>query len=111
MKQFSHAWLAFKAIERLEKANLGNNRQYADELIRWFWDPCDGVIRGAWYPDMVIKDMATSHVLKLTPQAQGPGTFRRLPATSKVKDYATRSPVYGQTYKQDPDNKLTVRLG
>ena len=109
MKQFSHAWLAFKAIERLEKADLGNNRQFADELIRWFWDHRDGVIRGAWYPDMVIKDMATSHVLKLTPQAQSPGTFGKLPATSKVKDYATRSPVYGQTYKQDPDNNLPER--
>ena len=109
MKQVSHAWLAFKAIERLEKANLGNNRQNADKLIRLFWDHRDGVIKGSWYPDMVIKDMAASHVLKLTPQAQGPGTFGKLPATSKVKDYATRSPVYRQTCKQDPDNNLPER--
>jgi hypothetical protein len=109
MKQFSHAWLAFKAIERLEKADLGRNRQTADELIRWFWDHRDGVIRGSWYPDMVIKDMATSHVLKLTPLTEGPGVFGKLPATSQVKEYAARSPVVGQSYKQDPDNNLPER--
>ncbi len=109
MKQFSHAWLAFKAIERLEKANLGKDRQNADELIRWFWDHRDGVIRGAWYPDMVIKDMATSHVLKLTPLTQGPGVFGKLPATSKIKYYAVRSPVYELAYKQDPDTNLPER--
>ena len=83
--QFSNAWLAFKAIERLEKADLGDNRQNADELIRWFWDHRDGVIRGAWYPDMVIKDMANSHVLKLTPQAEGHATFGTLPDNSEVR--------------------------
>ena len=109
MKQFSHAWLAFKAIERLEKAALGDNRPYADELIRWFWDRRDGVIRGAWYPDMVIKDMATSHVLKLTPVAGNPAKFGNLPATSLVKDYAIRSAVYGQSYTQDPGTNLPER--
>jgi len=54
MKQFSHAWLPFNAIERLEKAKLGNNLQDADELIRWFWDHRDGVIKGSWHPDMVF---------------------------------------------------------
>lgn len=109
MKQFSHAWLAFKAIERLEKANLGEDRQSADELIRWFWDHRDGVIRGAWYPDMVIKDMATSHVLKMTPQAGEPAKFGKLPSTSLVKFFATRSAVYGQNYTQDPNTNLPER--
>ncbi len=109
MKQFSHAWLAFKAIERLEKADLGSNRLPADELIRWFWDHRDGVIRGAWYPDMVIKDMASSHVLKLTPKTGGHGTFGTLPSTSAVKEYAIRSPVYGQSYVQDPGTNLPER--
>jgi hypothetical protein len=109
MKQFSHAWLAFKAIERLEKANLSHDRQNADELIRWFWDHRDGVIRGAWYPDMVIKDMATSHVLKFTPLPTETGKFGKLPSTSKVKDYAIYSPVYGQGVQQDPDNNLPER--
>jgi hypothetical protein len=109
MKQFSHAWLAFKAIERLEKADLGNNRQTADELIRWFWDHRDGVIRGAWYPDMVIKDMATSHVFKLTPQAGAPGRFGNMPSTSAVKEFALQSPVMGQSYTLDPKTNLPDR--
>lgn len=109
MKQFSHAWLAFKAIERLEKANLGDNRQFADELIRFFWDHRDGVIRGAWYPDWVIKDMATSHVLKFTPQAAGHASFGTLPFTSRVKEYAVRSPVFGLKFTQDPGTNLPER--
>jgi hypothetical protein len=109
MKQFSHAWLAFKAIERLEKADLGDNRQAADELIRWFWDHRDGIIRGSWYPDMIIKDMATSHVLKFTPQEGQPATFGKLPSTSLVKAFAVQSPVFEQGYSQDPNTNLPER--
>jgi hypothetical protein len=109
MKQFSHAWLAFKAIERLEKADLGGNRQTADELIRWFWDHRDGIIRGAWYPDMVFKDMATSHVYKFTPQTGPAAVFGTLPATSAVNPYAIQSPVKGQAYTLDPDTNLPER--
>jgi hypothetical protein len=109
MKQFSHAWLAFKAIERLEKADLGENRQAADELIRWFWDHRDGVIRGAWYPDMIIKDMATSHVYKFTPQAGPPAKFGNLPSTSQVKPYAVQSPVLGQGVELDRGTNLPER--
>jgi hypothetical protein len=101
MKQFSHAWLAFKAIERLEKAALNqDDRRYADNLIRWFWDYRDGVIKGAWYPDMVIKDMATSHVLKLAPATPGSTEFRSLPDTCLTTPLARQSPVYGQPYQQ-----------
>ncbi len=111
MKQFSHAWLAFKAIERLERAELSqNNRQYADELIRWFWNHRDSVIRGAWYPDMVIKDMATSHILKFSPSPQGTTEFRSLPETCKVTTLASQSPLHGQPYIQaDPSNNLPER--
>jgi hypothetical protein len=109
MKQFSHAWLAFKAIERLEKASLGDNRTSADELIRWFWDHRDGIIRGSWYPDMVIKDMASSHVLKFTPQAGDGGIFGSLPTTSLVKEFAIQSPVHGQSFSQDPGTNLPER--
>jgi hypothetical protein len=109
MKQFSHAWLAFKAIERLEKADLGNDRQNADELIRWFWDHRDGIIRGAWYPDMIFKDMATSHVYKFTPQAGPPAEFGSLPATSQVKPYALQSPVVGLSYVLAAGNNLPER--
>lgn len=98
MKQFSHAWLAFKAIERLEKANIPAYRQDADEMIRWFWNYRDGVIRGSWYPDMVIKDMATSHVYKFKPDANGTTEFRGLPGTCKILPVAAQSSLYHQPY-------------
>lgn len=110
MKQFSHAWLAFKAIERLEKADLDNNRQIANELIRWFWDHRDGVIQGAWYPDMVIKDMATSHVYKLKPAQNGMTEFRSLPQTSEINEFTLLSPVRNQPYElDDPSDNLPER--
>lgn len=109
MKQFSHAWLAFKAIERLEKADLGDDRQSADELIRWFWEHRDGIIRGAWYPDLIIKDMTNSHVLKCSPRAGDPPQFRKLPATSKVRDYSLPSPVHALACEQDPHDNLPER--
>jgi hypothetical protein len=44
------------AIKRLEDADLCSaNRTVADSLIRWFENNKDDVIRGAWYPDVVIK--------------------------------------------------------
>jgi len=111
MKQFSHAWLAFKAIERLEKVALdAGNRQSADELVRWFWNYRDGVIKGSWYPDMVIKDMATSHVLKFTPVAQGLTKYGILPDTCQVAPLAIQSSVYGHPYKiVDPSDNLPER--
>ena len=100
MKQYSHAWIAFKAIERLEKTDLTeNHRQYANELIRWLWNHRDGVIKGAWYPDMVIKDMANSHVLKYAPSEQGTMEVRSLPNTSMIAEFVTESSVYGQPYE------------
>lgn len=101
MKQFSHAWMAFKAIERLEKGALSDvNRQYADEFIRWFWNHRDGVIKGAWYPDMVIKDMATSHVFKYMPTSKGSLDVRNLPNTSQIIAFASQASIYGQPYKK-----------
>ena len=49
MKKYTHAWIAFKAIERLKNADLNDtNRNYADFLIGWFENHKDGVIRGSW---------------------------------------------------------------
>jgi hypothetical protein len=109
MKQFSHAWLAFKAIERLEKADLKNYRQDADGLIRWLWDHRDGLIQGAWYPDMVFKDMATSHVLKFTPDPQGKKDLLGLPQDSQYLAVGKKSALYGQPYRVDPGTNLPVR--
>ena len=111
MKQYSHAWLAFKAVERLQSVTLAaQDRGYADDLIAWFWDHRDGVIKGAWYPDQVIKDMATSHVLKFIPAAQGETEFRSLPDSCQVAALAAQSTVYRQPYKKvDPADNLPER--
>ncbi len=110
MKQYSHAWLAFMAIKRLEDADLsGNNRVYADKLIRWFMNHKDGVIRGSWYPDSVIKDMANSHVLKFTPAASGDTRFKALPNTYLVLNYSTTSALYNQPYEIDRNDNLPDR--
>lgn len=109
MKQYSHAWLAFKAIERLKKADIPNYRQDADELIRWLRNHRDGLIKGAWYPDMVFKDMANSHVLKFTPDAKGKSEFRRLPPHSLFYKAGRESPLYGKPYSVDPHDNLPVR--
>ena len=73
MKKFTHAWLAFMAIKRLESKAIpemeGSNELYphAQALVKWFKDYRDFVISGAWYPDDVFKDMSTSHIVKYIP--------------------------------------------
>jgi hypothetical protein len=74
MHQYTHAWLAFMAIKRLEKVALGKNEpdnKYASGLIDWFKNNRDCVVQGAWYPDKVIKDNSSSHILKILPYDQG----------------------------------------
>lgn len=110
MKQFSHAWLAFKAIERLEKANLSTYRQDADTMIRWFWNYRDGVICGSWYPDMVIKDMSTSHVYKYAPAPNGTTELRSLPSTCQALTVGRQSVLCKQPYiLTDSSNNLPER--
>jgi len=106
MKKFTHAWLAFMAIKRLEGADLSRtDRKYANSLIEWFKRHRDGVIQGAWYPDSVIKDMANSHVLKLTPSARAENKFRRLPTTYLNYKYGKSSPVKKKSFTiNDYDN-------
>jgi hypothetical protein len=110
MKQYTHAWLAFMAIKRLEDADLSDaNRTVADSLIRWFKNNKDGVIRGAWYPDSVIKDNANSHVLKFTPDAAGDNRFKDLPSTYLMLDYRVPSGLYQQPYTIDEHDNLPDR--
>ena len=109
MKKYTHAWLAFKAIERLEKSqHSAANQRYADNLVAWFKDHKDGVIQGAWYPDSVIKDMASSHVFKFTP-AVGAGEFRKLPTTHLMYAKGKASPLYQQGFLIDKDTNLPDR--
>ena len=68
MKKYTHAWLAFMAIKRLQNADIPEvNREDAQSLVKWFHDYRDFVIEGSWYPDEVFKDMGTSHVIKYKP--------------------------------------------
>jgi len=111
MKQYSHAWLAFMAIKRLEHVQLSSsNRKYADSLVRWFKNHKDSVTQGAWYPDSMIKDMASSHVLKFTPGNGGPpGKFKKLPKTYLLHQQMNDSPLKQRSYKIDKDNNLPDR--
>lgn len=110
MKKYTHAWLAFMAIKRLEATELSNtNRRYADNLIKWFKNNRDGVIQGAWYPDAVIKDMANSHVLKLTPSDQAENNFKRLPSTYLIYKHGKMSPLRKKSFTVDKDDNLPDR--
>jgi len=110
MKKFTHAWLAFMAIKRLEETKLSDtDRRYANSLIKWFKDHRDGVTQGAWYPDSVIKDMANSHVLKFTPSAEAENKFRRLPRTYLNYKYGKNSPLRKKSFTVDKYDNLPDR--
>ena len=110
MKKFTHAWLAFMAVKRLDKADLSTaDRNYAASLINWFMDHKDGVIQGAWYPDSVIKDMANSHVLKLTPSDTAQNKFRKLPSTYLNYEYTKNSPLKSRSFTVEKDDNLPDR--
>ena len=98
------------AIKRLEEANLSHtNRRYADSLIRWFKSHRDGVAQGAWYPDSVIKDMANSHVLKLTPSTGAECKFKQLPKTYLNYQYGKSSPLKKKSFTVDEYDNLPDR--
>jgi len=101
MKKYTHAWLAFMAIKRLEDANISgvDDREYADSLIEWFKSHKDGVIRGAWYPDSLIKDNSNSHVLKFEPSGEAAKEFKQLPAKYLSYKYGESSPVRNMGFK------------
>jgi hypothetical protein len=110
MKKYTHAWLAFMAVRRLEDAELSStDRTYADGLIRWFKGHKDGVAQGAWYPDSVIMDMADSHVLKLAPSAEAENKFRRLPTTYLNYKHGKTSPVRKKSFTVDEHDNLPNR--
>jgi len=104
--------LAFMAIKRLEKAGIvftpsskkAKNEEYAkaaQSLVKWFKDYRDFVIKGAWYPDAVFKDMASSHIIKYNPLPDVPRTqkYRVLRDTSEMKKWAEKSPVYSMEFE------------
>jgi len=110
MKKFTHAWLAFMAIKRLEETKLSDtDRRYANNLIKWFKNHKDGVTQGAWYPDSVIKDMANSHVLKLTTSDEAQNKFKRLPSTYLNYHYGKSSPLWKKSFTIEKDDNLPDR--
>lgn len=112
MKKYTHAWIAFKAIERLRSASLTDeNRAFADYLIEWFQSYKDGVIRGAWYPDEIIKDNGTSHILKIAyVSADSPEfRFRVLPSSSLLYRTGRASPLHNRAYTLDDKYNLPER--
>jgi len=112
MKQFTHAWLAFMAIKRLEETKLSDaDRECASSLIKWFKNHKDGVIRGAWYPDSMIKDMASSHVLKISPaeKNQSGNAFKTLPTTYLIQEATRNSALREKSFVIDRGTNLPDR--
>ena len=112
MKKFAHAWIAFKAVERLQNAVLDPKDQpYAKSLIDIFMNYRDGVIDGAWYPDLVFKDNSTSHIMKYSPvdSAAPAGAFPALQKTSLLMQAGKDSPLYGKAFKADARCNLPER--
>ncbi|MBQ4442861.1 MAG: hypothetical protein II899_12295 [Bacteroidales bacterium] len=117
MKKYSHAWIAFMAIKRLEVIATTDNeavvkgvsedvRKEAKALVRWFKNYRDFVIQGAWYPDEVFKDMSTSHIVKYRPSDDGPyTTFGKLPSPHTIYEKMRKSsPLFNKPYAFDSGN-------
>ena len=109
MKAYTHAWIAFKAIERLDKSNLGSKQEVGKSLISWLKNHRDGVIQGAWYPDSIIKDNANSHVYKFSPVASGETFYRKLQSSNMFYVSGQESEQYGKPYKIDVNDNLPNR--
>ena len=120
MKKFTHALIACKAVERLKNVELSDqNKPFADYLLNWFADHKDGVIRGAWYPDDVIGDKSTSHVLKHAPDTVAPDGFKsytsvaaggyKLPSTSLEQQIGSSSALFNQPFAVNPGTNLPER--
>ncbi len=106
MKQYTHAWLAFMAIKRLEKSDISiTYKSEAQTLIKWFKSHRDFVLQGSWYPDSIIKDMATSHVLKYKPdESSKENRFRKLPSEYNLFRIGKTSQFYKKTYAIEGGN-------
>lgn len=104
MKKYTHAWIAFMAMKRIETANLPEEiKADAKALVKWFKNYRDFVIEGAWYPDEVYKDMATSHIIKYTPLPDDEVTvkFRKLPSNVAMytsNNSAKKNPLFGKQF-------------
>lgn len=101
MKKFTHAWLAFMAIKRLDKVAIDKKDKAKDakSLVKWFKNYRDYVIDGAWYPDLIFKDMATSHIIKYLPDPESSDKhFKKLPSTLLMYGQGKKNPLYGKPF-------------
>ena len=114
MKKYTHAWIAYMAIRRLEAASLqlfDSNGKYTQDLVTWLMRYNDDIIKGAWYPDDVIKDMANSHVLKFKPSDTAKTGFDSLARTSRIADLTKTAPLRSQSFVlADKDDNLPDRV-
>lgn len=106
MKQYTHAWLAFMALKRLEKSDIpATNKTDSQTLVNWFKNHRDFVLQGAWYPDAIIKDMATSHVLKFKPDENSKeNRFKKLPGEFNLHKIGKASTLYEKPYTIESGN-------
>lgn len=105
MKKYTHAWMAFMAIKRLQYADIPESyRENAKSLVKWFHDYRDFVIEGAWYPDAVFKDMNTSHIIKYKPVDGDSVQFKKLPSNLKCYALGQKSPLYNQPFVIEDGN-------
>lgn len=109
MKKYTHAFLAFMAIKRIEKAATKASavQEDAKALAKWFKDYRDFVIVGSWYPDEVFKDNGTSHIIKYRPQVKDlreDVLFRNLPSKMEMPKKVNKSNLFGKTYFVDGGN-------
>lgn len=106
MKQYTHAWLAIMAMKRLENATIpASRKEDAKSLVRWFKNHRDDVLQGAWYPDAIIKDMATSHVLKYKPdESSKENRFRKLPGEYNLFRIGKTCQFYNKKYAVESGN-------
>jgi len=121
MKKYTHAWLAFMAIKRLEDKKdkfSAADRKYAENLIDWFKGHKDNVVEGAWYPDKLIKKNDDQHVLKFVPDEKSPPDKdsilpekrRKLPKDYLIAELVKVSPVRQMAFKvADPNDNLPDR--
>lgn len=106
MKKYTHAWLAFMAMKRLELAAIPQEHlANAQWLVKWFKDYRDFVISGSWYPDDVFKDMATSHIIKYRPDEKSNNvSFRKMPSTLRCYQLGLKSPLYQKPFTIEAGN-------
>jgi len=100
MKKYTHAWLAFMAIKRLQYADIPKeNKEDAETLVKWFHNYRDFAIEGSWYPDEVFKDMATSHIIKYSPaEGDRKAHFKDLPKTMEMYQHGKKSSLYEKPF-------------